>query len=245
MIKMPKQKISISHHLNQPVDELDLPFIDIYKNHDDTKNIFLKNSVSHVPEFNGNINGLCEYAAFYSLFPLENYIENVGLYQYRRMLDLSDQCRTYLPFSERKSFALDQLQYFEKYKDNVVLAEPYHFSNSCWDQFVSCVPDCENALYQSCKVFDKMFDGTVDSEIVIKTSNFLYHGNLFFGIKQFAQEWRDVSLTVCNGISHLGQTGINERYIPYCLERLFSVFVCMKMLQNQYLFVTKSCVLFY
>ncbi len=245
MIKFPKQKISISHHINQPVDELDLPFIDIFKNHNETKDIYLKTSVSQVPGYIGDINNLCEYAAYFHLFPLENQIENVGLYQYRRMLDLTDKGRTSLAFSERKNFALEQIEYFEKYKNNVVVAEPIFFNISCWDQFVNCVPDCENALYESCKIFDSMFHGIVNSELVLKSCNFLYHGNLFFGTRVFGQEWHDISFEICNKTCHLASGQINQRYMPYCLERLFSVFVMMKMTENQNLFVTKSYVLFY
>lgn len=243
MIKFPKQKISISHHINQPVDELELPFIDIFKNHNDTKDICLKNSVNKVPGYFGDINNLCEYAAYFYLFPLEDQIENVGLYQYRRMLDLTEKGRTSLFFSERKKFALEQLEYFGKYKNNVVVAEPYNFSSSSWEQFVSCVPDCEEALHESCTIFDTMFK--FNSELTIKTSNFLYHGNLFYGTRSFAEEWHNVSLNIANGICHLSSKQINPRYIAYCLERLFSVFVTMKMLENQYHFVTKSFVLFH
>ena len=109
MIKFPKQKISISHHINQPVDELELPFIDIFKNHNDTKDICLRNYVSQIPGYLGDINNLCEYAAYFDLFPLEDQIENVGLYQYRRMLDLSDKGRTSLPFSDRKNWTWSDL----------------------------------------------------------------------------------------------------------------------------------------
>lgn len=162
---------------------------------------------------------LSEYDSFFRFF--DNYLGGLttfGLLHYRCFLQIQPL------FTNSRLQASNELD--AAVKDNVIYVTSAHYDMDLFAQFLSCHKEFEADLLFAC---DKFFDLTgYDALSYLKQNSDFYYRNLFVSPIQFALEWYRLSKVIAYSLCKNKPDFINDRWIGFILERLFSAFVASK-----------------
>lgn len=145
---------------------------------------------------------LSEYEPFFRFF--DNYkgdLETFGLAHYRCFLDVTDV------------------------NVNTVYVASYNLGVTLYNQFIDWHEDLEEQLLFACQNFTWLTG--FDALDYLQNSSVFHYRNLFTAPIAFAEEWYLLSKKIAyNLVKNYGL--VDDRWLGYILERLFSAFITSK-----------------
>lgn len=234
--------IVVACHQDLNLEKLEDPYIEVYRT--DSPQEF-EHNIYQLEGIKSPIVSWSEYGQFFHPFPLDENIDTFGLVHYRCMLDLEDkeEYSYILPYAERKNFYEKQVPLLDRFYGNIIVGEPLEFECSTWDQFSNPFPDIEKTFLLACKKFD-MIVGDVDSEYILKSTHKLYSRNIFIAPASVAKGWYEISREIVKYLDTVAPHGTDPRWGGYILERLFSVYISLIILNVPNLVVTRPLIFF-
>jgi hypothetical protein len=182
-----------------------------------------------------------EYAQFFNSFPLNNHVETYGLIHYRCSLNFeSDQ--TLMKFTERNNFLNRQTEYFEKYKNKIIIGNKIQLKSTAWSQYCSYDEHEKNIPIME-KACEKFYEITgYNAKQHLQSVNYLYSRNIFISPVNFASRWYKIALEIATYMNLLDSPHkTNDRWGAFILERLFSVYVSF---EREYEIIERPLVFF-
>jgi FtsZ-binding cell division protein ZapB len=177
----------------------------------------------------------------------------VGLQHYRRFFSLDLQILEpiiSLPRSARNEFVENQIQKLTKLEEIVVIPQKWEFTESVFDQFVTCHPNLEDLLLFTLEELDSVLSpifGEVSTLQLMIEKSTLHPFNMFLGPREFHSEWSSVLRSLIPKVEEYAerfQGQLGERWGGYIVERLFSIYITLCQQSNRWCFIEKPVVLF-
>lgn len=182
-----------------------------------------------------------EYAQFFNSFPVNKHVETYGLVHYRCTLNFESD-ETAMKFPERNDFFKRQVNFFDEYKNKIVVGNKLQLKTTAWEQY--CLPGEHAAnipiMEEACKKFYELT--SYDAKQHLQSVNYLYSRNIFISPVDFAARWYKIALEIATYMNLLDSPHkTNDRWGAFILERLFSVYVSF---EREYEIVERPLVFF-
>jgi hypothetical protein len=220
MAKFVMKQILVVGHENHNYQPLDYPFVE--KNR-------LNNTYVFEDGVEINSKALAEFDQFFRFFDnLNEEIITFGMFHYRRFLQIT-------PLNSVNRYKGSKL--IEENLEDFIYVPHVFLGTNIYNNFVQYHPNYENDFILASEFFKEIYG--FDAMNYFKGSNSLHYCCLFVAPIEFGKEWYTISKQVANYLSKNKQSFIDDRWIGFILERLFSAFIVSKAGANFKVVLTK------